>query len=205
MSTPILVVLGHPSGESFCAALARTYVEAARSSGHEVRLLALGEMTFDPILRHGYRCIQPLEPDLAAAQEAILRAEHLVFVFPLWWGSMPALLKGFFDRAWLPGFAYQFRDRSPFWDKLLTGRSAHLLVTMDTPPWYHRWVAGRPGLRQMEQAILEFSGIEPVRCTELGPMKRSSPEQRRRWLEQAAEMARSFRGWRRKNLAREQR
>jgi NAD(P)H dehydrogenase (quinone) len=141
----ILLILAHPAQSSLCRALAEAYRKGAAEVGHEVRFLALGELAFDPILHDGYSTLQPLEPDLVAAQEAINWAQHLVFVYPTWWGAIPALLKGFFDRVFLPGFAFGYRDNSPFWDRLLAGRSAHLLVTMDTPPWYYRWVFRMPG------------------------------------------------------------
>lgn len=182
MSRRILVILGHPDAESFCAALADAYADAARQAGHEVRLLRLGTLVFDPILHEGYRRIQALESDLACAQNDILWAQHLVFVYPIWWGAMPALLKGFFDRLFLPGFAFRYREGSALWDRLLTGRSARLLVTMDTPPWYYRWVYHMPGHRQMRHTILEFSGIKPVGTSSFGPVRGSSPQRRERWL-----------------------
>lgn len=182
MSRRILVVLGHPDGESFCAALADAYAEAALDAGHEVRVLRLGELAFDPILHAGYRRIQDLEPDLVSAQADILWAEHLVFVYPVWWGAMPALLKGFFDRVFLPGFAFKHRDGSVLWDRLLSGRSARLLVTMDTPPWYYRWVYRMPGHNQMRRTILEFSGIRPVRIVGFGPVRGAAEARRAGWL-----------------------
>jgi putative NADPH-quinone reductase len=148
-------------------------------------VISLGSLSFDPILHNGYAAVQELEPDLVAAQAAITWAEHLVFVYPLWWGAMPALLKGFIDRVFLPGFAFKFRDGSVFWDRLLAVRSAHLLVTMDTPPWYYRWVSGMPGHKQMKHTILGFSGVKPVAISNFGPVKSSTPEQREKWLAQA--------------------
>jgi NAD(P)H dehydrogenase (quinone) len=184
----ILVVLGHPDGASLCAALARAYADHARAAGAEVREIRLGGLRFDPVLWHGYARIQELEPDLVAAQESVQWAEHLVFVYPNWWGAMPALMKGFFDRAFLPGFAFRYRKDSPFWDKLLTGRSAELLVTMDTPSWYYRWIYRRPGHNEMKRTILGFCGIKPVRATEFAVVRGSTPEQHARWIAQAGEL-----------------
>lgn len=183
MSKRILVILGHPNTDSFCAAIADSYSEGAQAAGHEVRRIAVGDLAFDPVLRLGYAGSQPLEPDLAAAQAAIAWAQHLVFVYPVWWGAMPALLKGFIDRVFLPGFAFKYRSGSPLWDRLLAGRSAHLFVTMDSPPWYYRWVYRMPGHQQMKRTILEFSGVKPVRISSFGPIRGSSGRQRERWLE----------------------
>ena len=185
MSKRILVILGHPNSDSFCGALANSYIEGAKAAGNEVQLISLGNLPFDPVLHNGYTRIQDLEPGLVAAQAAITWAQHIVFVYPIWWGAMPALLKGFIDRTFLPGFAFKYREGSPLWDRLLSGRSAHLIVTMDTPPWYFRWVYRMPGHNQMKRTILEFSGIKPVTVSSFGPIKDSSQQKREKWLAQA--------------------
>ncbi len=189
MSRKILVVLGHPNPDSLCGALAATYSEAAQQAGQQVRLLQLSALRFDPVLHQGYGDSQPLEPDLLAAQADIAWAEHLVFVYPIWWGAMPALLKGFIDRVFLPGFAFRYRPNSALWDKLLAGRSAHLLVTMDSPPWYFRWINRMPGHHQMKKTILEFCGVTPVRIASFGPVRSSSLAQRQAWLDRVRQFA----------------
>ncbi|MCW8276479.1 NAD(P)H-dependent oxidoreductase [Pseudomonas sp. PCH199] len=185
MGKRILVILGHPSSHSFCGALAERYAQSALRAGHEVRQLFLGNMIFDPVLREGYQQVQPLEGDLLQAQADILWAEHLTLVYPIWWGGIPALLKGFFDRVFLPGFAFKYRQGKAFPDKLLLGRTAHLLVTMDTPPWYYRWFYRMPGLHQVRKTTLEFCGIKPTRTLTFGPILGSKATQRDIWLKQA--------------------
>lgn len=189
MSKRILVILGHPSNRSFCGALADSYIEAAQQAGHEVRQLRLGELAFDPVLHEGYQQIQPLESDLLQAQADVLWAEHLTLVYPIWWGGTPALLKGFFDRVFLPGFAFKYRPGKAFPEKLLKGRSAHLLVTMDTPAWYYRWVYRMPGLHQMRKTTLAFCGIRPRKTLTFGPILGSTERQRETWLKQAQAIA----------------
>jgi putative NADPH-quinone reductase len=189
MGKRILVILGHPASNSFCGALAERYAQSAVRAGHEVRQLFLGAMDFDPVLREGYLQVQPLEADLRRAQADIVWAEHLTLVYPIWWGGIPALLKGFFDRVFLPGFAFKYREGKAFPDKLLHGRSAHLLVTMDTPPWYYRWVYRMPGLHQVRKTTLAFCGIEPQRTLTFGPILGSSADQRETWLLQAQAIA----------------
>ncbi|MDG9928848.1 MULTISPECIES: NAD(P)H-dependent oxidoreductase [unclassified Pseudomonas] len=181
----ILLILGTPKHDSLCQALAEAYAQGARGEGHIVHQLRLGDLQFDPILREGYGQNQALEPDLLEAQRQIHWAEHLVFVYPVWWGGVPALLKGFFDRTFLPGFAFKYRNRSQLWDKLLTGRTADLLVTLDTPPWYFRWIYGAPAHRQMVRTILGFCGIRTRRLAEFAPVRPSSEEQRQGWLRKA--------------------
>lgn len=185
MKKRILVILGHPSEESFCCSLAKSYIEGARAAGNEIQFIALGELAFDPVLHVGYASPQLLEPDLEAAQVAISWAQHLVFVYPIWWGAMPALFKGFIDRVFLPGFAFKYREGSHLWDRLLSGRSAQLIVTMDSPPWYFRWISHMPGHNQMKRTILKFCGIRPVEITSLGPVRGTTRQQREKWLAQA--------------------
>ena len=189
MGKRILLILGHPSSESLCGALAERYAQSAQAAGHEVRQLRLGELVFDPVLREGYQQIQALEHDLSAAQSDILWAEHLTLVYPIWWGGIPALLKGFFDRVLLPGFAFKYRKGKAFPDKLLKGRTAHLLVTMDTPPWYYRLIYRMPGLHEVRKTTLQFCGIKPLRTLTFGPVLGSTDQQRQTWLQQAEAIA----------------
>ncbi len=181
-SKRILVILGHPDADSLSGAMAQRYIEGAQSSGAEVRLLKLGELRFDPILKLGYKEIQTLEPDLQEARKLITWAEHLVFVYPIWWGALPALLKGFIDRTFLPGFAFKYRKNSVWWDRLLKGRSARLITLMDTPPFYYRWFYRCPGHHQMKRTILEFCGITPVRISSFGPVRSADEPERQKWL-----------------------
>ena len=180
----VLVILGHPQSDSLCASMARAYADGARQAGAQVRCLNVGQLAFNPTLQ-GYHAAQPLEPDLEAAQADIAWARHLVWVYPIWWGAMPALLKGFIDRVFLPGYAFKYRKDSPWWDRLLAGRSAELLVTMDSPQWYFRWVTRMPGHHQMKKAILEFCGIRPVKVHSFGPVRSASPARLAGWVAQA--------------------
>ena len=188
MEKKILVILGHPDEESFCGALAKAYIEGAKDSGNEVHTINLGELKFDPVLWKGYSKIQELEPDLVNAQELMQWSNHIVFIYPNWWGTMPALMKGFFDRAFLPGFAFKYRDNSSFWDKLLSGRTAHLIVTMDTPSWYYRWIYRRPGHNEMKRTILGFCGIKVKTITEIAIVRNSQSEVRGQWIRMVERM-----------------
>ena len=181
----ILVMIGHPDPESFCAALSRAYMEGAASKAANVRSIDLSRIAFEPNLKYGYRQRMELEEDLQKAQESIRWADHLVIVYPTWWGTMPAILKGFFDRVFLPGFAYRYRENSALWDKLLTGKTAHLMVTMDTPIWYNRLMYWQAGHLVMKRNILKFCGIKPVRVTEFSPISSSTEQMRAKWLEKA--------------------
>jgi NAD(P)H dehydrogenase (quinone) len=184
----ILIINGNPKPCSLSQALAERYAQAAQQAGHQVQTIWLRDLQFALGLEHGYDAKQALEPDLLRLQQAIVAAEHLVWAYPVWWGSVPALLKGALDRILLPGFAFKYHPGKAIPEELLKGRTARLLVCMDTPPWYFRWVQGAPAHRMMRQTVLEFCGIKPVRISEFGPVLQSSPAQRERWLDQAARL-----------------
>src|SRR3990167_5581784 len=124
----IFILIGHPDKESFNKQLAESYAEGAREKGHEVKLTCLSDISFDPILHKGYKEIQELEPDLKKIQEDIRWCEHFVILYPSWWSTMPAILKGLIDRVWLPGFAFRFPQKGYMWQRLLKGRSATMFV-----------------------------------------------------------------------------
>ena len=182
MKKRILLINGHPDPESYNAALSRAYLAGASSVGAEIEMINIGKLSFDPNLKYGYRKRTELEPDLLRAQEQILHASHLVWIYPVWWGSVPALMKGFIDRVFIPGFAFKKREGSLWWDKYLKGKSARLICTLDQPGWYYRWVYGRPSHRTMKQLTMQFVGIQKVKSTTIGPIRNSSPLFRKKWL-----------------------
>ena len=184
----ILIINGHPDKESFCFALAESYKKGADTAAADCKLIHLIDLKFNLILAHGYRKISPLEPDLVKMQAEILAADHLVFVYPNWWSTFPALLKGFIDRVFVPNFAFKYRENSPFWDKLLKGKTARLIVTMDTPKWYYWLINKSAGHNAMRIGVLEFCGIKPVKITVFTPVKSADEAKRKKWLAEAEEL-----------------
>ena len=178
----ILIINGHPDKESFCFAIAERYKKGADSSGANCKLVHLIDLDFNPILTFGYRKIRELEPDLVKMQQEIIAADHLVLVYPNWWSTFPAILKGFIDRVFLPNFAFKYRENSPFWDKLLAGKTARMIVTMDTPKWYYFLMNRSAGHNAMRIGVLEFCGIKPVKITSFAPVKSSNAAKRKKWL-----------------------
>jgi putative NADPH-quinone reductase len=172
----ILVINAHPNAESFNHALVEAYVSGAEKAGAEVKTLTIAELQFNPSLQFGYQKRMELEPDLIHAQELILWAEHLVWVHPVWWGGLPAVSKGFIDRVFLPGFAFKYRENSVWWDKLLAGRTARIITTLDQPSFYYRLAFGRPSVNQLKKSTLQFCGIKPVKVTYVGPIRLSKEE-----------------------------
>jgi NAD(P)H dehydrogenase (quinone) len=178
----ILIINGHPDKESLCFALAESYKKGADTNGDQCQLVHLIDLKFNPILTHGYRLVSELEPDLLKIQQDILQADHLVFVYPNWWATFPALLKGFIDRVFLPNFAFKYHEKGPFWDKLLEGKTARLIVTMDTPKWYYWLINRNAGQYAMKIGVLEFCGVKPVKISSFGVIKSSDDMKRKKWI-----------------------
>ena len=190
MGRKILVINGHPdpSESRFCAALAKRYADAAAAAGHEVRTISVGSLAFEML--RSKAAFEDADPAaaIAGAQDRILWAQHLVIIHPLWLGSAPALLKGFFEQA----FRYGFAMPRPGLDAprgRLSGRSARLIVTMGMPAWIHRLVFGAFGVRAMARGILRISGIAPVRLSLIGQVE-GAADHRRRWLDRVADLGR---------------
>lgn len=188
----ILIINANPDKESICAEFAKSYLKGAESAGAACKLVYLIDLQFDLILHFGYRKRTELEPDLMQIQKDILEADHLVFVYPTWWSTYPALLKGFIDRVFLPKFAFKYRENSLLWDKLLTGKSARLIVTMDTPKWYYWLVYKSPGHNSLKKGILEFCGIKPVRISAFGPVKLANEMKRQSWIRKVENLGRKM-------------
>lgn len=193
MSKKILIINGNPREDSLSDALVAAYAQGAKQAGHQVQIMVLRDLKFDPVLWNGYNKIQPLEADLQAAQEWLRWSQHTVWVFPTWWGGPPALLKGFLDRTILPSFGFKYRENSPFWDKLLAGRSARIITTMDAPYLWYRLAYRSAGTALMRNAFLKFCGIKPVRSTHLDRVRYRKPADIAKWLEKMTALGRKAR------------
>jgi len=179
----IVIIQGHPDADPgrFCRALAKAYGNGAGAKGHEVHVIDIATLDF-PVLRsrQTWESDTPPPPGIDAAQAAIQAAEHLVFIFPLWLGTLPALLKAFCEQVFRPGFA--FAAKGSALRARLGGRSSHTIVTMGMPAWVYRLWFGGHGLRSFQQGILRFVGIRPNRLTLIGSIEATTEAQRARWL-----------------------
>ena len=177
-----MIINGHPNKESLSFAFAEAYKRGALEGNFEVQEIVISNLKFNPNLEFGYQKRTELEPDLLESWEKIKWADHLVWIYPVWWGGIPAMMKGFIDRIFLPGFAFQYRENSIFWDKLLKGKSAHIITTLDQPSWYYWLVYGRPSVNQLKKSTLQFCGINPVKVSYFGIVKSSNEATRLKWI-----------------------
>ena len=188
----IVILLGHPDpGATLSSEMALIYEAAAKKAGHEVRRFNIAQMSFDPILHKGYKAIQELEPDLMALQEAIKWCDHFVLVYPSWWKWMPALLKGLFDRMWLPVFAFNMRKnkqgKQTFgWIKRLKGKTARVFVLSGSHPFLIYLFFG-DYTSQIKMGILWFVGFK-VTLTRVGPTEQAPEWKKNEWRRRAAQL-----------------
>jgi putative NADPH-quinone reductase len=186
----ILVVDGHPDARPgrYVHALASAYREGAQAAGHEVRTIQLAELQF-PLLRTAQEFAEtPSNAVVQDAQQALVWAEHVVIFFPLWLGSMPALLKAFLEQTLHPGFAFAAGTGRSLPRKLLAGRSARIVVTMGMPSLFYRLVYRAHSLKSLERNILGFCGFKPVRASVIGTVEGMKPAARSAWLEQMKQL-----------------
>ncbi len=185
MSKRIAIIQGHPDqqGRHYGHALADAYAQGAEESGYEVKRIEVAALDF-PLLRtkEEFEKGQPTE-SIRSAQEAIAWANHLVIIYPLWLGTMPAVLKAFFEQVFRPAFAFSYGESGRMPTKRLTGKSARIIVTMGMPAFFYRWFFLAHSLKSLERNILAFAGIGPIRSSLIGMVEAGGEKQRARWLE----------------------
>ena len=184
MAKRITIIQGHPdpAEEHLCHALADAYRGGAESAGHEVRAIGVAGLTF-PMIRNKADFEHGDRPDsIQEAQSVIRTSDHLVIVYPLWLGTMPALLKAFLEQVFRYDFAFQPGPNGTF-KRLLEGRSARVVVTMGMPVAAYRWWFGAHSLKSLERNILKFAGISPVKESLFGMVENVSDDKRRGWLD----------------------
>ena len=175
-----LIILAHPSPKSLRASLAQAYARGCNG-----QVLSLNELDFvwnlDP------REVPALEPELVRAQALIKEAKHITWVYPCWWGSAPACLKAFVDRTFITGYAYRYKPNG-MPEGLLKGKTSRILLTMDSPSWWHALVYRKSALTWLRWATLWFSGIKVLQPKLFAGVRKASPEQIQRWLAEASSL-----------------
>jgi putative NADPH-quinone reductase len=181
----IAIIQGHPTPDSrhFCHALADAYGQGAAAGGHDVRVISVAGLDF-PLLRSKLDWDgAPPPPAIAEAQRILAWAEHLVIIYPLWLGGMPALLKGFMEQAFRPAYMTGGAGPGTSWKTALKGRSSRIVITMGMPAFVYRWYFGAHSLKSLKRSILSLVGIGPNRHTLIGMIEGMSDAKRKAWLE----------------------
>lgn len=184
----VLIINGHPNSKSFCYALSKAYTSGASKTNAKVSKINIGELNFNPNLKFGYQQRMELEPDLKDAVDKIREANHIVWVFPMWWYGYPAIMKGFIDRAFLPGIAFEPIKGKALPKKLFKGKTSRIIVTSDSPRWYDYFFMKSPLINQLKRGTLGFCGIGPIKVTYIAPIKNSTLKYRTNWLKKVSLM-----------------
>jgi putative NADPH-quinone reductase len=179
----VLIIQGHPdvAPTHYGHALAASYADGATAAGHEVRQLFVARLGFPWV--SSKESWEGRPPEMVAdAQRVVEWAEHIVILFPLWLGAMPAVLKAFFEQVLRPGFAVDTASEGKMWKKHLSGRTAHVAVTMGMPAAFYRIFYGAHSVKSLERNILAFCGIDTVRTSLVGMVEAKNPSDRQKWL-----------------------
>jgi len=188
----ILVINGHPDKLSFNYALSEAYKAGAKNSKATLSQINISELNFDSNLKYGYRERSDLEPDLVNAIEKIKVADHMVWIFPMWWFGYPALMKRFIDRTFLPGLTYEFVKGKSTPIGLLKGKTARIVMTADSPAWYNNLIMGNPAIRQFKKGTLEYCGVKLIKVTYFAPVSNSDAAHRAHWLGQVQKLGQNL-------------
>jgi putative NADPH-quinone reductase len=169
MPRTVCIIQGHPhgSGKHLCHAIADAYADGARAGRAEVRRVDLGNMII-PLLRDPAEFLSGPPEAIAAAQNAIRESQHIVVIYPLWLGTMPAVVKAFFEQLCRKGFAIEANAKGGWPKQMLKGKSARVIVTMGMPAAAYKVIFGAHGVRGFESGILGMAGIKPIRETLVG-------------------------------------
>ena len=188
----ILIINGHPYRESFNHALTDSYVKGASTTHAQISQINIGDLKFNPNLQFGFSERTELEPGLLESIQKIKAADHIVWVFPIWWAGYPAIMKGFIDRIFLPGITFQPIDGKVLPKKLLKGKTSRIIITCDTPQWYNYLYMKNPAINQFKKGVLNYCGISPVKVTYISPIKNSKPEFRQKWLQKVQQLGKDL-------------
>jgi putative NADPH-quinone reductase len=185
MSRRILIIQGHPDPEGghFGHALAAAYRKGAQAAGHVVDEVRLAELDYPMLASEKDWTDGEVPESLRLAQDRIREADHLVFFFPLWLGTLPARVKAFLEQVLRPGFAFSAEAREGIGERLLKGKSARVVITMGMPGPVYRWYFGAHGYRNLKRNVLHFCGIRPVKRCFVGGVAGKGDRGRSRWLE----------------------
>ena len=189
MTKNVFIWVANPKAGSLSSGLAEAYAQGAKAKGADVRLMELADMDFVAEFE-GYtgRKGKELAPALKAWQENVAWADHILIVYPYWWGAMPTQAKAVLDMALTPGFAFKYHDKGVRWDKLLEGRTGDAIITSDTPPWLDTLLYRKPGRRVIRNQVMDFVGIKPKKIVQFGSVKTATERKIQGWIEKAQTM-----------------
>ncbi|MEE9348570.1 MAG: NAD(P)H-dependent oxidoreductase [Flavobacteriaceae bacterium] len=183
----ILIINGHHRNESFSKAIVEAYIKGVENSDAEIKQINM----FNTDVKFIESNLESNKTEIKNAQDLITWAHHIVWVYPIWWYTMPSKLKAFFEAVFVSGFAYKYhkktKRKNPKWDKLLKGKTSRIFATMDAPVWYYKIILRNPNYKMMKSS-LNYCGITSITATYFGPVKGSTQKQRLLWLKKVSQI-----------------
>lgn len=188
MTKRILVINGHHNTKEIHYDICQKYIDAASNAGAEVKYIEVSKLNLDFCLKDVPQ--QNVHPDITDSQQKIKWADHIVWVFPVWWFSMPSKMKAFIENVFVTGFAYKYKVDDNFvqWEKYLEGKTARIISVMDSPIWYYKFLLGQPSVRSIK-ASMNFAGIKPVKVTHFSIYDSKYTKNRDKWLTKVEKIA----------------
>ena len=189
-----LIVFNHPYDGSYCNAILESVQEGLKLGGHKCKLIHLDKDGFDPVMRGkdlmafvqagkvGEEALRVVDPIVMQYKKKLEWAEHLVMIFPIWWMSMPAMMKGFVDKVIFPSVAYNM-DGGRLKSRLLALRQGTVITTMNTQADVYREMFNNSVEGSLIKGTFNQIGIHDVRWISLNKVKQSGDEKRREWLD----------------------
>lgn len=195
----ILIINGNPKLNSFSHAISDIYEQGIKKKENsnkffEIKKIEVNNLNLEKYVFFEQNKIPKLTTQLKQAQEKIKWAEHIVIIYPTWWGTPPALFKLFFEIIFHSGFAFKYHSSKtiiPKWDKLLKGKTAHIITTMDSPYIYYKYIVGDPGLKMLK-GTLGFCGIRITKKTYISSLIKKNEKQKKKILEKIYHLAKNL-------------
>lgn len=188
----VAIVYNHPYEGSYCKAILDTVLSGVAKAGNEADVLNLDQEGFNPVMTaadlKAFVMQKPIDPQVLAYQTRLQQADHLVFIFPIWWELMPAMTKGFIDKVIFPGLAYSQEKNSMRMKPLLTNiKSVTVISTMNTPSWLYSILFGNAVRKALLVGTFWKTGYKNRKWINLTQVKSASPAKRQSWLKKIEE------------------
>jgi NAD(P)H dehydrogenase (quinone) len=182
-----VIVFNHPYEGSFCNAILNAVTKGLHKAGHEVDLMHLDNDGFNPVMSQddlkAFVAHQPIDPQTISYNERLKKADHLIFIFPIWWDIMPATTKGFIDRVLFPGVVYDHHPRGFGLVPLLTNlKSVTILTTMNKPRLMYSLLIGNLIKKAMLRSVFKTMGYKNLNWISFTSAKSVSQKKREHWL-----------------------
>lgn len=183
----IVIVFNHPYEKSYCNAILNSVSKGLQKDNHEIDLMHLDNDGFNPVMSKedllAFVKHEPIDSQVIDYNERLKKADHLIFIFPIWWDLMPATTKGFIDRVLSPGVVYDHHPRGYGLIPLLKNlKGVTIITTMNKPKWMYSLIVGNLIRKAMIKSVFHTMGYKNINWISFASVKSVSQEKRVKWL-----------------------